>query len=60
VTDNANDAIHLLDHSGKFIRLILTSNDEVYGPYATAIDSKGFLWVGARDATVKVFKVTYI
>ncbi|XP_062571304.1 tripartite motif-containing protein 2-like [Saccostrea cucullata] len=55
VTDNANDAVHLLDHTGKFVRLLLTTKDEIYGPYSVAIDSKNNLWVGCRDATVKIF-----
>lgn len=33
VTDNANDAVHLLDHTGEFVRLLLTTAHEIYGPY---------------------------
>ncbi|KAK3582876.1 hypothetical protein CHS0354_012488 [Potamilus streckersoni] len=59
VADSANHAIHLLDHNGQYMQLLLTESEGLFGPYALATDADDCLWVGGRDAALKVFKCTW-
>lgn len=59
VADGANHSVHMLDHTGKFMRYIVTKEQGIYGPYSVAIDKEDYLWIGCRDANVKVFKLTW-
>jgi hypothetical protein len=45
VTDYSSNSVHLLDHSGRFLRLLLTEADGMFGPTSVAIDDSGFLWI---------------
>lgn len=60
VADGANHSIHMLDHTAELIRLIVTEDHGLFGPYSVAIDSEDHLWVGCRDANIKVFKLNWI
>jgi hypothetical protein len=55
VADNGNHAVHQLDHDGQFLKLLLEDKDGLYGPYSVATE-EGYIWVGGRDASVKVFR----
>ena len=59
VADSANHMIHMLDHLGNLQRLLLTEGDGLYGPYSVAIDKEDYMWVGCRDAAVKVYKMVW-
>lgn len=55
VTDYTNNSIHLLDHAGRFLQLLLTETDGIFAPTSVAIDDDGFLWIGGGNATIKVY-----
>ena len=59
VADGASHVVHMLDHVGKLMRLIVTQEQGLYGPYSVAVDREEYLWVGCRDANVKVFKLNW-
>ena len=56
VTEYSSNSVHLLDHSGRFLRLLLTEDDGMFGPTSVAIDDGGFLWIGGGNATIRVYK----
>lgn len=56
VADYNSNSVHLLDHSGRFLRLLLTDADGMFGPTSIAIDEDGFLWIGGGNATVRVYR----
>ena len=60
VVVNDDRAIHLLDRSLKFQRLILSEEDGLQSPWSVTLDSSGYLWVGCRDGTVHVFNYQYL
>lgn len=57
VADGATHSVHMLDHTGHLLRKIVTETEGLYGPYSVAIDKEDFLWIGCRDANVKVYKL---
>lgn len=59
VADSTNNAIHMLDHTGVFMRMIATEADGLYGPYSVAVDKEDYLWVGCRDADIKVYRLNW-
>lgn len=56
VADYSSNSVHLLDHSGRFLRLLLTEDEGMFGPTSIAIDNDGFLWIGGGNATIKVYR----
>ncbi|KAH3753344.1 E3 ubiquitin-protein ligase TRIM71-like [Dreissena polymorpha] len=59
VADGATHAIHMLDHTGKFMRHVVTEDQGLFGPYSVAVDREDYLWIGCRDADTKVFKLNW-
>ncbi|KAL4217233.1 E3 ubiquitin-protein ligase trim56 [Mactra antiquata] len=59
VADGASHSIHMLEHTGMFLGKLVTEANGLYGPYSVAIDKEDFLWVGCRDANVKVYKLNW-
>lgn len=59
VADSANNCIHMLDHMGKLLQLLVTEKQGLYGPYSVVVDKDDYLWVGCRDAEVKVYKLSW-
>ncbi|XP_022333766.2 uncharacterized protein LOC111130815 [Crassostrea virginica] len=55
-----DNAIHLLDKSLKFQRLILTEEDGLKSPWCVTLDSSGYLWVGCQDGKVHAFNYQYL
>ncbi|XP_078315706.1 uncharacterized protein LOC111129754 [Crassostrea virginica] len=55
-----DNAIHLLDKSLKFQRLILTEEDGLHSPWSVTLDSSGYLWVGCQDGKIHVFNYQYL
>ncbi|XP_061164983.1 uncharacterized protein LOC133173934 [Saccostrea echinata] len=55
VTDYSSNSIHLLDHSGRFLRLLLSEKDGIFAPTSVAVDENGYLWIGGGNATIKVY-----
>ncbi|WAR10978.1 LIN41-like protein [Mya arenaria] len=59
VADGAGHAIHMLDHTGRFMRHVVTEDQGLFGPYSVAVDRDDYLWVGCRDADIKVYKLNW-
>ena len=55
-----DNAIHLLDKSLKFQRLILTEEDGLHLPRSVTLDSSGYLWVGCKDGKIHAFNYQYL
>ena len=55
-----DNAIHLLDKSLKFQRLILTEEDGLQLPCSVTLDNTGYLWVGCKDGKIHVFNYLYL
>lgn len=55
-----DNAIHLLDKSLKFKRLLLTEEDGLTGPRSVTLDPSGYLWVGCSDGQIRVFNYQYL
>ena len=55
-----DNAIHLLDKSLKFKRLILTEEDGLHSPRSVTLDSSGYLWVGCEDGKIHAFNYQYL
>lgn len=55
-----DNAIHLLDKSLKFQRLLLTGEDGLTGPRSVTLDPSGYLWVGCSDGQIRVFNYQYL
>lgn len=59
VADSTNNAIHMLEHTGVFMRMVVTEADGLYGPYSVAVDKEDYLWIGCRDADIKVYRLNW-
>jgi len=59
VADGATHAIHMLDHTGRFLRFVVTEDQGLFGPYSVAVDRDDYLWIGCRDADIKVYKLNW-
>ena len=55
-----DNAVHLLDKSLKFQRLILNEEDGLQSPWSVTLDSSGYLWVGCQDGKIHVFNYQHI
>lgn len=55
-----DNAIHLLDKSLMFQRLLLTGEDGLTGPRSVTLDPSGYLWVGCSDGQIRVFNYQYL
>ena len=55
-----DNAIHLLDKSLKFQRLILSEEDGLHSPWSVTLDSSGYLWVGCQDGKIHAFNYQYL
>ena len=55
-----DNAIHLLDKSLKFKRLILTEEDGLDSPWSVTFDSSGYVWVGCQDGKIHAFNYQYL
>ena len=56
IADSHNRSVHLVDKDGHFIKLLLTEKEGIGEPWAVAVDSEGFLWVGNTEGNIKLFK----
>ncbi|CAH1775523.1 unnamed protein product [Owenia fusiformis] len=56
IADNGNNRIHLLDPTGKFIKYLLTPEDNAGLPVALAIDHNGDLLVGTDSGDLHFTK----
>ena len=55
-----DNAIHLLDKSLKFQRLILSEEDGLHSPRSVTLDNSGYLWVGCQDGKIHAFNYQYL
>jgi hypothetical protein len=55
-----DDAIHLLDESLKFQKLLMTAEDGLHGLLSVALDSDGYLWVGCEDGQIHRVNYQYL
>lgn len=55
-----DNAIHLLDNTLAFQRLLLTEEDGLHGPTSVALDAEGFLYVGCEDGQIHVVNYQYL
>lgn len=63
VVDAANAAIHLLNHEGIFLGLVLTSAQGNFGNVLSiGVDPEGKIWIGDNnDKTVRIFRcISYL
>ena len=60
VVVNDDRAIHVLDRSLKFQRLILSEEDGLQSPWSVTLDSSGYLWVGCKDGKIHAFNYQYL
>ncbi|CAH1787294.1 unnamed protein product, partial [Owenia fusiformis] len=56
IADSRNHRIHMLDPTGKFIKYLLTPENNVKYPYAVAIDHNGDLLVGTENGDLHFIK----
>lgn len=56
VSDWNNDCIHLLDKGGRFVRYLLTADNDVECPSALGIDRDHRLWIGNGIGSVSVYQ----
>ncbi|CAH1782590.1 unnamed protein product [Owenia fusiformis] len=56
IADNGNSRIHMLDPTGKFIKYLLTPEDNAGRPAAVAIDHNGDLLVGTGSGDLHFIK----
>jgi hypothetical protein len=68
-TDNQNNillavsndnAIHLLDKSLTFQKLLMTAEDGLHRPSSVALDRDGYLWVGCEDGQIHIVNYHYL
>ncbi|XP_056016794.1 uncharacterized protein LOC125676623 [Ostrea edulis] len=68
-TDNENNillavrndnAIHLLDKSLTFQKLLMTAEDGLYCPSSVALDRDDYLWVGCEDGHLLIVNYQYL
>ncbi|XP_056016806.1 uncharacterized protein LOC125675625 [Ostrea edulis] len=59
VVQNDN-AIHLLDKSLTFQKLLMTAEDGLHCPTSVALDRDGYLWVGCEDGQIHVVNYQYL
>lgn len=52
VIDCHDDTVHLLDPMGKFLRIIMSTEDELSGITRISMDTFGWLWMGCKDGMV--------
>ncbi|XP_078314894.1 uncharacterized protein LOC144619775 [Crassostrea virginica] len=55
-----DNAVHLLDKSLKFQRLILNEEDGLQLPLSITLDSSGYLWVGCLHGKIHVFNYQHL
>lgn len=55
-----DNAIHLLDNTLAFQRLLMTEEDGLHGPTSVALDAEGFLYVGCEDGQIHVVNYQYL
>ena len=53
----SDNAIHILNEEGKFLRLLMTEKDGLVNPVSLSFDNILRLWIGCEDG--KVFIVDY-
>jgi WD40 repeat protein len=55
-----DNAIHLLDESLTFQKLLMTAEDGLHRPSSVALDSEGYLWVGCEDGQIHIENYHYL
>jgi hypothetical protein len=55
-----DDAIHLLDGSLTFRKLLMTAEDGLHRPSSVALDRDGYLWVGCEDGQIHIVNYHYL
>ena len=55
-----DNAVHLLDKSLKFQRLILNEEDGLQSPSSITLDNSGYLWVGCLHGKIHVFNYQHL
>ncbi|KAJ8309404.1 hypothetical protein KUTeg_014278 [Tegillarca granosa] len=54
VIDRGNEAVHLVDKDGHFVKFILTKDDGLNGPYSLSQDNEGTIWVGCASRKIVI------
>lgn len=54
-----DNAIHFLDKTLTFQKLLMTEEDGLYRPTSVALDAEGFLYVGCEDGQIHVLNYQY-
>lgn len=54
-----DNAIHLLDKSLSFQKLLMTEEDGLYRPTSVALDAEGYMYVGCEDGQIHVLNYQY-
>ncbi|XP_056014987.1 uncharacterized protein LOC125676724 [Ostrea edulis] len=55
-----DNAIHLLDKSLTFQKLLMTAEDGLYRPTSVALDRDGYLWVGCENGELHIVNYRYL
>ncbi|XP_065928448.1 uncharacterized protein [Magallana gigas] len=55
-----DNAVHLLDQSLTFQKLLMTEEDGLHRPTSVALDAEGYLYVGCEDGRIHVMNYQYL
>lgn len=55
-----DNAIHFLDKSLTFQKLLMTEEDGLHRPTSVALDAEGYLYVGCEDGQIHVVNYQYL
>lgn len=55
-----DNAIHLLDQTLTFQKLLMTAEDGLQRPTSVALDAEGYLYVGCKDGQIHVMNYQYL
>lgn len=59
VIDCYDNTVHLLDSNGKFLRIIMSTEDGLRGIQRIAMDIFGWLWIGCNDGFIHFANYQY-
>ncbi|XP_033757676.1 uncharacterized protein LOC117340035 [Pecten maximus] len=52
------DTIEMLDSSGKYLKDILDTGDELSSPWSVACDKSNRLWIGSQNGNIMIFSLS--
>lgn len=52
VIDSNDNTVHLLDQNGKFLRIVMSSEDGLRGIRSIELDMYGWIWMGCNDGAM--------